>query len=169
MDSRHLCVAVTKPLCFLLYLFQQAPSSECLYPTSFWGPTCDGLDKICDTTFPELYLGDFVYFDNMGAYTVAASSSFNGFQRPKSYYYIDEEKLWVLPLSLSLFPPIPKILFLESRLFLILTGRSLGKSTSYHLSNPLRLKIKNQLLCRVCLRVPVQFRAKKWTPCRILV
>lgn len=82
----------------------QARSPARLFPTSFWGPTCDGLDKICDTHFPELNLGDYVYFDNMGAYTVSASSSFNGFQRPKSFYYVTEDYMerfaTLLPLSL---------------------------------------------------------------------
>lgn len=89
------CIVVTLASCFVVNVlsFKQTPLSDRLFPTSFWGPTCDGLDKICDTTFPELNLGDFVYFDNMGAYTVAASSSFNGFQRPKSFYYIDEDNL----------------------------------------------------------------------------
>jgi len=41
-------------------------------------------------TLPELDQGDWLYFDNMGAYTVSASSSFNGFLRPKTYYYITE-------------------------------------------------------------------------------
>ena len=76
-----------------MFVVQQTPPTDHHYKTSFWGPTCDGLDKICETSFPELNIEDYVYFDNMGAYTVAASSSFNGFQRPKSFYYVTEENL----------------------------------------------------------------------------
>jgi len=71
-------------------VLEDHPPSSPHYDTSIWGPTCDGLDKICDMTLPELDQGDWLYFDNMGAYTVSASSSFNGFLRPKTYYYITE-------------------------------------------------------------------------------
>ena len=66
------------------------PYSNALHKTSVWGPTCDGLDKICETLMPELNVGDWIYFDNMGAYTISSSSSFNGFAKPVSYYYIRE-------------------------------------------------------------------------------
>jgi ornithine decarboxylase len=36
---------------------------------------------------PELAIGEWVYVENFGAYTVAASSSFNGF-RTNTYKYI---------------------------------------------------------------------------------
>lgn len=58
-----------------------------MYPCSIWGPTCDGLDRIveqCD--LPDLQVGDWLVFENMGAYTVAAASTFNGFQRPDIHY-----------------------------------------------------------------------------------
>jgi len=51
-------------------------------PCSIWGPTCDSLDCITkDCQLPQLEVGDWIYFDNMGAYTVAASSTFNGFKK----------------------------------------------------------------------------------------
>uniref|UniRef100_A0A3B3ZRP9 ornithine decarboxylase n=1 Tax=Periophthalmus magnuspinnatus TaxID=409849 RepID=A0A3B3ZRP9_9GOBI len=62
---------------------------EPLYPCSIWGPTCDGLDRIVEQcTLPDLQVGDWLVFENMGAYTVAASSTFNGFQRPDIHYVI---------------------------------------------------------------------------------
>lgn len=64
-----------------------------VYATSLWGPTCDGLDKIGDVFMAELNVGDWIYFDNMGAYTVAAASSFNGFLKPKTHYYVTEANL----------------------------------------------------------------------------
>jgi len=33
-----------------------------------------------------MHVGDWMVFENMGAYTVAAASTFNGFQRPTIYY-----------------------------------------------------------------------------------
>ncbi|XP_025782912.1 ornithine decarboxylase [Puma concolor] len=69
-------------------LLQKRPKpDEKYYSTSIWGPTCDGLDRIverCD--LPEMHVGDWMLFENMGAYTVAAASTFNGFQRPTIYY-----------------------------------------------------------------------------------
>lgn len=58
-----------------------------VYNSSVWGPTCDGLDCILrDTKLPELNEGDWVFFKDMGSYTVAAGSCFNGIPRPRVYY-----------------------------------------------------------------------------------
>lgn len=60
---------------------------EVMYPCSIWGPTCDGLDRIVEQcTLPDLQVGDWLIFENMGAYTVTASSTFNGFQKPDLLY-----------------------------------------------------------------------------------
>ena len=61
---------------------------------SFWGPTCDGLDKIVETeNFPEMRVGDWIMFENMGAYTFAAASTFNGFDVPKVYTILNERTM----------------------------------------------------------------------------
>lgn len=58
-----------------------------LYKSSIWGPTCDGLDRIItDYQMPEMYEGDWIFFRDMGSYTVAAGSTFNGIPRPRVYY-----------------------------------------------------------------------------------
>jgi ornithine decarboxylase len=45
-----------------------------------FGPTCDALDTISQAeALPELKLGDLVYSENIGAYTHASSTYFNGF------------------------------------------------------------------------------------------
>lgn len=50
------------------------------YKCTIFGPTCDGFDMISENiTLPLLNLGDQLIFKNMGAYTSAASSTFNGF------------------------------------------------------------------------------------------
>uniref|UniRef100_A0A8C9P653 Ornithine decarboxylase n=1 Tax=Spermophilus dauricus TaxID=99837 RepID=A0A8C9P653_SPEDA len=73
-------------------LLQKRPKpDEKYYSSSIWGPTCDGLDRIvecCD--LPEMHVGDWMLFENMGAYTVAAASTFNGFQRPTIYYVMSD-------------------------------------------------------------------------------
>ena len=64
------------------------------HESSVWGPTCDGLDCVLPSvSLPELSPGDWLYFNNMGAYTMAAGSTFNGMPRPRVYYVIQEE-LW---------------------------------------------------------------------------
>lgn len=68
-------------------------SSARLSPSSVWGPTCDGLDKLCDQALlPDLAIGEWIWFQDMGAYTVSAASSFNGFLRPMTHHYISTDK-----------------------------------------------------------------------------
>jgi len=51
-----------------------------LYKSKIFGPTCDSMDLISnEIMLPELAIGEWVYVENFGAYTTAASSSFNGF------------------------------------------------------------------------------------------
>jgi len=57
------------------------------YETSLWGPTCDSMDCISrKESLPELNIGDWIYFENMGAYTLAAASTFNGIPKANLYY-----------------------------------------------------------------------------------
>jgi ornithine decarboxylase len=67
------------------------------YKCSIWGPTCDGLDCIAPSfQLPAvLEVGDWLYFDDMGAYTICAATRFNGFRASKVFYvnseaYIEE-------------------------------------------------------------------------------
>ncbi|KAF5345661.1 hypothetical protein D9757_014207 [Collybiopsis confluens] len=64
------------------------PSSEPVCLSSVWGPTCDSIDCVCPKTeLPRgLRVGDWLGFDNMGAYTVCAASQFNGFEVSKVVY-----------------------------------------------------------------------------------
>ncbi|EPQ53929.1 ornithine decarboxylase [Gloeophyllum trabeum ATCC 11539] len=60
------------------------PGAEALRTAacSVWGPTCDSIDCVCPVTrLPAaLQVGDWLGFDNMGAYTICAASQFNGFE-----------------------------------------------------------------------------------------
>jgi ornithine decarboxylase len=52
--------------------------------SSVFGPTCDALDTISlAEELPELDLGDLLYTENIGAYSNASSTSFNGFPPAK--------------------------------------------------------------------------------------
>ncbi|EGG18477.1 group IV decarboxylase [Cavenderia fasciculata] len=67
------------------------PSHKQPTPCTLFGPTCDSIDVIArDTQIPELKIGDWLYFKDMGAYTMASASSFNGFVPPPIYYYCSE-------------------------------------------------------------------------------
>lgn len=58
-----------------------------LHRTTMWGPTCDSIDVVVKgLPFPETHVGEWLYFENMGAYTSAAASSFNGFAPPHPVY-----------------------------------------------------------------------------------
>lgn len=68
-------------------LYRQQVSDVKNAACSLWGPTCDGIDCLGkDFKLPELNIGDWLVFHNMGAYTVAAASTFNGFPRSKVIY-----------------------------------------------------------------------------------
>lgn len=60
---------------------------------SIWGPTCDGIDVISSScTFPEVVdVGDWLYFEDMGAYTKCSATRFNGFTDSHDVVYICSE------------------------------------------------------------------------------
>ncbi|KAI9276092.1 pyridoxal-dependent decarboxylase [Sporodiniella umbellata] len=52
------------------------------YQSSVWGPTCDSIDCLNKAVrLPILESGDWLYYEDMGAYTVCAASQFNGFRK----------------------------------------------------------------------------------------
>lgn len=59
-------------------------------PTAVFGPTCDGLDQMCNLDFtrlPRCEVGDWLIWENQGAYTHTASFVFNGYTHiPKKTY-----------------------------------------------------------------------------------
>ena len=63
-----------------LKAFKKGPTSIC----AVFGPTCDALDTISlAEELPDLKLGDLVYSENIGAYSHASSTYFNGFPPAK--------------------------------------------------------------------------------------
>ncbi len=56
--------------------FKSGPTQLC----AVFGPTCDALDTISlAEQLPELKMGDYLYSNNIGAYSAASSTHFNGF------------------------------------------------------------------------------------------
>lgn len=60
---------------------------------SIWGPTCDGIDVITEhTVLPGLLdVGDWLYFEDMGAYSKCSATQFNGFSNNHEVIYISSE------------------------------------------------------------------------------
>lgn len=77
-----------------------------LLNTTIWGPTCDSMDCIKkDFYFPEMEIGDWIVFPGMGAYTISAASTFNGFQLPVLKYFLSSYTLDIF----KSFPNWPKL------------------------------------------------------------
>lgn len=60
---------------------------------SIWGPTCDGIDRISESIRFEktLDVGDWLYFEDMGAYTKCSATRFNGFSDSHDVIYVCSE------------------------------------------------------------------------------
>ncbi|KAL3474658.1 pyridoxal-dependent decarboxylase [Aspergillus californicus] len=69
----------------------RAATPEVLY--SIWGPTCDGIDVISKRSILPglLNVGDWLYFEDMGAYTKCSATRFNGFSDNHEVIYISSE------------------------------------------------------------------------------
>jgi ornithine decarboxylase len=60
--------------------FKKGPTQIC----AVFGPTCDALDTISlAEQLPELEISDYLYTENIGAYSAASSTHFNGFPPAK--------------------------------------------------------------------------------------
>lgn len=60
---------------------------------SVWGPTCDGIDCIAEawSAGEVLDVGDWLYFEDMGAYTKCSATRFNGFTDAHEVVYVYSE------------------------------------------------------------------------------
>ncbi|KAG2698248.1 hypothetical protein I3760_07G142000 [Carya illinoinensis] len=59
------------------------------YSSTVFGPTCDALDTVLKGhQLPELQVNDWLVFPDMGAYTAAAGSNFNGFSTSAILTYL---------------------------------------------------------------------------------
>ncbi|EDV19168.1 uncharacterized protein TRIADDRAFT_62376 [Trichoplax adhaerens] len=57
-----------------------------------FGQTCDSLDLLLnECSLPKLNAGDWIYFEEVGAYSLVLATEFNSFKKPKCFYYIQEE------------------------------------------------------------------------------
>uniref|UniRef100_A0A8C4QUD8 ornithine decarboxylase n=1 Tax=Eptatretus burgeri TaxID=7764 RepID=A0A8C4QUD8_EPTBU len=88
-------------------VYKDVSDDEPVFTSSLWGPTCDGLDCVLNQCqLPELHVGDWLIFPDMGAYTLAAASTFNGFPRPPVHCIITHSD-WLVMMDLcAAFSPV---------------------------------------------------------------
>eukprot|EP00899_Mesostigma_viride_P010640 jgi/Mesvir1/19578/Mv09881-RA.1 len=59
-----------------------------MHLSTVFGPTCDGLDQVLTGFWlPDMEVGDWLVFPDMGAYTMSAGSNFNGFNNSQMLTY----------------------------------------------------------------------------------
>ena len=62
------------------------------HKSTVFGPTCDGLDKVLENVMLPFLDDDWLAFPSMGAYTLSAASSFNGFDATVApTFYVSSE------------------------------------------------------------------------------
>lgn len=65
----------------------EADPESTYHITTIYGPTCDSLDCILKRQwFPSMERGEWLFVPDMGSYTTAAGSAFNGFQTRRTEY-----------------------------------------------------------------------------------
>lgn len=66
---------------------KKPPDDQALYSSSLWGPAVDGSDCVAEGLWlPQLHVGDWLVFDNMGAYTMDRKSLLGGTQAYRITY-----------------------------------------------------------------------------------
>ncbi|KAM0735417.1 Ornithine decarboxylase [Formica fusca] len=64
-------------------LLLSEPTNHEKFLSSIWGPTADSYDLIVkEVMLPELEIGDWLIWKDMGAYSIAVATTFNGFPIP---------------------------------------------------------------------------------------
>jgi len=74
-------------------LFPFNERNEKRYKSTIYGCTCDGIDRLVEyIMLPDLMCGEYLYVENMGAYTLALFNHeelFNGFSKPSIHYILN--------------------------------------------------------------------------------
>jgi ornithine decarboxylase len=90
---------------------EEADASRTVTPATIFGRTCDSLDWIANSpAMEELHVGDWLYIPNMGAYTTATSTEFNGFPKPEVFETHDMPKEYELSWLHGLDYPLSRML-----------------------------------------------------------
>lgn len=61
--------------------------NEKTYSSIVWGPSCDSMDRVSqECALPNLAIGESIIIKNIGAYSIASATEFNGFPLPSINY-----------------------------------------------------------------------------------
>ncbi|EAQ90659.1 hypothetical protein CHGG_02594 [Chaetomium globosum CBS 148.51] len=92
-DHQHPIAKVLRSGGRTMYNTPAADATDDGIEYSIWGPTCDGIDRITESIrFPRLLdVGDWLYFEDMGAYTKCSATTFNGFTNSHDVIYVCSE------------------------------------------------------------------------------
>lgn len=93
-DHQHPTARVLKHEGQVMYN-KELEGRDQLFAFSIWGPTCDGLDCVLSKALlsANIQVGDWLYFSNLGAYTSAATTTFNGLGGNARVKYVASESL----------------------------------------------------------------------------
>ncbi|XP_072046635.1 ornithine decarboxylase-like [Amphiura filiformis] len=76
-----------KPIVLIPSCLKERDDKTPTYPCSIWGQTCNGRDCITKhCQMPKLQVAEWVFFEAIGAYSIASASTFNGFSILPCYY-----------------------------------------------------------------------------------
>jgi len=92
-DHQHPVAKILRTGGRTLYDTPAAEATDDGIEYSIWGPTCDGIDRITESIrFSQLLdVGDWLYFEDMGAYTKCSATTFNGFPNTHDVIYVCSE------------------------------------------------------------------------------
>ncbi|XP_023234827.1 ornithine decarboxylase-like isoform X2 [Centruroides sculpturatus] len=80
-------IILHEPTEFIPYPLSLEEKERKVMKTSLWGPTCDSIDRIIENCYlPEMNIGEWLLFENMGGYSLTPATTFNGFQKPEFRY-----------------------------------------------------------------------------------
>ena len=84
-----------------------------VFRSTIWGPTCDSMDQVAkDVLLPDMEVGEWMLFQEMGAYTIAAATTFNGFQLPTMKLFLQWQTLEALK-QLPRWPSLSHVLDID--------------------------------------------------------
>lgn len=73
----------------MMFFQMSLARDEPVFSSSLWGPSCDTLDQVVERCLlPELSVGDWLIFRNMGASGQEGSAPLSDTDQPPVYYTI---------------------------------------------------------------------------------
>lgn len=89
----NICTSCLRFLNWMFCVFQMSLTlDEPVFSSSLWGPSCDPLDQVVEhCLLPELAVGDWLIFNNMGASGHEGPATLSDTDQPPVYYTISTD------------------------------------------------------------------------------